>query len=242
MFVDSDDWIDENMVEKMLNKIVAENVELVTCQYYEFWEDSGNLRLAHIRGNLLGKFDRDSIIYLLKTNFLFKTDIRMPGVIMFLPAKLYKRDILSGVFDSSIDVRFGEDQIALTEIFYKLNSFYIMEDYLYYYRRHSNQIFGQSDDRIWKMAPKYINILKQVDKNGYFTEQIKAKAYYTMLYLQRQNLKKENLPISVVKNRFDEWLKALPETFDLDTSHMTLKQKYRYFVLKHKLLWLCKYL
>lgn len=39
LFVDSDDWIEKNMVELMYNKAISENADIVECNFYKSYED-----------------------------------------------------------------------------------------------------------------------------------------------------------------------------------------------------------
>jgi len=240
MFVDSDDYIDKNMVENLLKTAVDNNVDMVSSGLNLYYENSGQILRRKKSPDHFGKFEKDEILSILKSKFLLDDD-GDSWLPLTMHGKLYKKEPLKHAFDNSLDIRFCEDHVALIDIFYHLNSLFVLDEFYYYYRKHSEQTILRNSDKIWDSRVGALLNIKSADKNGYFKEQFNHKCYIYLRDLVKRNLKKEKLSISLVKERLNSWIEQLPNTFDFDTSQMSIKQKYRYFLLKNKLLWLCKY-
>ena len=55
-FIDSDDWIELNLIEKMVEVLEKENVDIVCCNYYLNYED-GKQKKIERKENRLDKFN-----------------------------------------------------------------------------------------------------------------------------------------------------------------------------------------
>lgn len=86
-FIDSDDYIDKNFIEKMLNKVTKEDLDLVICDYYNFYKNKTKELVT------IPKFNNTNI----------KDNKNLLLNVNYGPCnKLYKKELIK-------DIRFPED-------------------------------------------------------------------------------------------------------------------------------------
>jgi glycosyltransferase involved in cell wall biosynthesis len=142
LFVDSDDWIEENMLELMYRKAVGENLDMVYCGIYV------NYR------NRQEQFD--SPILQDKTEML-KQMLTYGKFTPSLCNKLIKRDIYEIVVFPTAN--YAEDRpISIQTIYYSKNIGFI-DDLLYHYFHNSNSICNNNSEILKRRIDDYENIL-----------------------------------------------------------------------------------
>lgn len=128
MFVDCDDWLEQNMVEKMVEIIKQENVDAVRCNYYRNYLDGTEKNREKYDTVVTNKIlNRDEI----KENILIKIiNGKLPAYIWLL---IVKTEILKKIKPFNINLAMMEDTIFYIDMLTKINSFYIINDCLYHY-------------------------------------------------------------------------------------------------------------
>lgn len=111
IFVDADDWLEYDFLEKLLDLADADNADLVYCDYYE--EDDGESK------NMQQNVDQKT-----KTQIIAAMASYDPMLVSSLWNKLIRRDLVDKVVFP--DVRYGEDMfISLQLAFYSQKSSYL---------------------------------------------------------------------------------------------------------------------
>jgi len=131
-FVDSDDYIEQNMVETLVNEINV-NVDIVICGYKRLYKDSNGIIVA-----------KNSKLYnevaITKNKFLHGIgNLFVDFYINYLWNKLYVRDIIKKYnikFDNSIN--WGEDLMFNLEYLGYCKNITIMDKPLYNYINYNN--------------------------------------------------------------------------------------------------------
>lgn len=131
-FVDSDDYILEDMYKKMLDKLLNYNVDLCVCQWqYEFSDGRQVVKKKNI----------DPTIYGCKTSlefarFLYRGNYEN-GVVVAAWNKLYRRALLDKI---RFEGRIHEDEAFSGRIMAKNISVYVMEDQFYVYAQNEDSL------------------------------------------------------------------------------------------------------
>ena len=131
-FVDSDDYILEDMYKKMLDKLLNYNVDLCVCQWqYEFSDGRQVVKKKNI----------DPTIYGCKTSlefarFLYRGNYEN-GVVVAAWNKLYRRALLDKI---RFEGRIHEDEAFSGRIMAKNISVYGMEDQFYVYAQNGDSL------------------------------------------------------------------------------------------------------
>ena len=124
LFVDSDDFIEQDMCEKLYDKAVKDNNDIVICGRYNVYE----------RENI-GEISKDAVgTNLINHNFKLSEDrFELAHISPFPWDKLFRKRILEGLAFPE-NIRF-EDLVLVYEACCKTNSIGVVNEPLYNYRR-----------------------------------------------------------------------------------------------------------
>lgn len=124
-FIDSDDFIDVTMFEKLHTAMVRENVDMVGCNAWSVEENGKKDVIEYLN---VKKDTKTSFVSL--GNGIYKSSFNLWRL-------LIKREIIENVkFPEGIP--YAEDAVFLLEVYPKLNDIYFLAEPLYYYCKHSS--------------------------------------------------------------------------------------------------------
>ena len=158
-FVDSDDWVESNMYEKMYNLAISKNTDITMCQAF-LYDDKTQECYTNDYYNLkeLEKF-KDNVFSPLDT----KNEILKINIVLW--NKIYKKDFLKKINVKFVDGYIYEDLPFFFETYLKAKRINILWENLYYYRENRNYSTMQSiDQKVYNRIPmveKTYEILKQ---------------------------------------------------------------------------------
>lgn len=121
VFIDSDDYIKPNYLEKLYNEICRTNSDVVICNFYRYYENS-NLKLPVILKKSSGIYSNYDILKSLIPDNLIHS---------YLWNKLWKKELFDNLEFPNIKY---EDISIMCYLFYKAKKVSIIDDALYYYR------------------------------------------------------------------------------------------------------------
>lgn len=128
-FVDSDDYVDEKMLEILHNEIVKNSCDIVVC---DFFRTVGKIIKKRQKNRYFENeqlFDENSIKNELICSYLYGD-----GFSASLYAKLYKAELFENIGKYSKRINFvGDDLVTNIEIFLKANKVKVIKNRLYYY-------------------------------------------------------------------------------------------------------------
>lgn len=145
IFCDSDDYIDSNLVEVIIQKIREYNADLILYDMKVEYEDGTVEYLNnHLEGKLYTRLDIDNSIL---PYFFFSGDMQSEIIQLSRCSKAFKRELIIDnwkYLDEKISN--GEDDIATFTAVLSANSlFYIKNFYPYHYVRNNNSMVGKYD-------------------------------------------------------------------------------------------------
>lgn len=127
MFVDSDDWIEAELLEAMLQAMPEKDCALVCTNVYMDWEDR---TIEKRNGIPSGIYATQEIA----EDLFFYKDTDYYGILPYNIAKLYPRDMLKEAIDSvDPDIRYAEDKAVLFSMVFKNISVCFTDDIYYHY-------------------------------------------------------------------------------------------------------------
>ena len=152
-FIDSDDWIDETMLEKLYNSMTTLNTDITICAVHQFDEtkqviDDSNPYYT------LGFFDESF------TNKAFSYKETKPflmDVCVMAWNKLYRKSLIDECQAQFPEGLIFEDGPFFFTIFFKTQRVSIVRDFLYYYR------INRSGSIIQKAGKKFLDIIDVVE-------------------------------------------------------------------------------
>lgn len=132
-YVDSDDWAEPNMLERLYETMTKEDVDIVMCGYYE---DTGSKSKSVYHGLPSGKYDKETLIRNVYPNMMVNKHFFEWGIIPGLVAKLFKRkSIETCQLEEDERIKMGDDAACVYPALLLSNSIYIMPECLYHYRQ-----------------------------------------------------------------------------------------------------------
>lgn len=130
LFVDSDDWIESNMVERLVDKARCTNADIVGCDYYEDYHDHTVLRKQH--------YPADHVEAMKAMTLL-----RIKGVLWKL---LVNRTLIVQHHLSFFpEIQFGEDYIFCCKLFFYARSVAAVDEPLYHYVQYNPNNYSSSN-------------------------------------------------------------------------------------------------
>ena len=192
LFVDSDDWIEVDAIEKFVDKAQQSNADIVGCDYFEEYPD---------RQVLFKQSYPSHHVEAMKAMTL----LRIKGVLW----KLFMRREL--IVHNNIyfvpEVQFGEDYIFCCKLFFYAKSFSCVDEALYHYVQYNPNNYCSTDSglRIESFS-RAITIVETF---------YREKGVYDILekeLLQRKFLSKSSYVLDAKKRDIKKWANYFPES------------------------------
>jgi glycosyltransferase involved in cell wall biosynthesis len=152
VFLDSDDYIDAEMVEDMINEAQKNNPDLVICGYKKFYEYNKNITKVH--------FLKKKRYYKRKD---YLSDFYKYFPLIFNPVwgKLYKSKIVIENNLKFIDgLSLGEDLVFNSIYYNKIDKVSILNNVHYYYRQYKDTLCRRYRENIFDILFIYFSEIK----------------------------------------------------------------------------------
>lgn len=132
-FVDSDDWLELDMIEQMIKVINEKKVDIVRCNYFRNYEDGTQKIGEKYNYNIKGKIlDQKEIKEKVLTRILSG---EIPGYMWTL---LIKKNILNKLKPLNMKLAMMEDTIFYIDLLLNIENMYIYDKALYHYFYNQN--------------------------------------------------------------------------------------------------------
>lgn len=164
-FVDSDDYIDKNMIKHLINLALANDADIVACGYYAFNNKAIIKKSTPLPEVEILSAQKAAIDSFSKTKYS-----------CFLWNKLFKRSILFSEHNVLIlldtDIFYSEDRLYLLQILTNVSKFVYDSQPLYYYRENPTSASYSS------MNKRYLTLLDAYDKMQLIAEKLGTEVAY----------------------------------------------------------------
>lgn len=212
-FVDSDDYVKNDYVEKMLITAVETDADMVFCNYYNCYENTNRPSSKLLRYSEGREFAKEEYLERLYTN---------PGSFAIVWNKLYRREVFK---DLEFANMLCEDAHIILSVVDNCKKIFYLPEILYFYRRRkSSTINGKrgvllQNDMKW--IGEHMKTYKITDRMYLFA---KAQKLYISRILEKYcYCEKEKR--KTIKNSLKEEVKKL-----LKNPYITKKIKIKYFI------------
>lgn len=136
-FVDSDDWIASDMYKKLMDVAEEKDCDIVSMGYTLV--RGGELRQED-DATIFGLFEKGKNMNIVLSNMMYDKGRKRRGVHPALWSKVFRRTLLQTIYDNfkvHERITMGEDAAIFYPCCLKAKSVFIMKEYQYYYRIHS---------------------------------------------------------------------------------------------------------
>ena len=161
-FVDSDDYLSEQFIEKLYISIIENNTKLSQCNFVKVTNNYVEIEKRGYNEKIKTKSGYEMIKDLYTNHW--------ENIVAW--NKLYAKELFN-------DLRYPygkihEDEFITYQVLYKLDNVAIVEEYLYKYRQNENSITGE------KFKLQRLDVLKALEERIKFFEQKNEKQLYEM--------------------------------------------------------------
>ena len=168
-FLDSDDWISDDCIEKLARPLQEEKVDIVVGDYKTIGELPYALELSLEEGRYFSKPIDDTFcnkgVYVMAVNKLYRQSFMLENMLRFEEGKIH------------------EDEILAFELSCVDKSFYVVKTITYFYRIRKNSIITQTSQ--CKKLDGYIGVLNSVKEKIKKYEQIDGIFDFYVFWVKR---------------------------------------------------------
>ena len=188
-FIDSDDYIDENMYSDMYNKAKKNNLDLIACDALLIYPNENRV----VKSNITDKSTKEELMidaYAVTWN------------------KLYRKEILKDLtFTKGINL--CEDVEFLYKVYSKINRVGSIYKAYYNYIQRPNSLTYVYDEKIYHVIKAMDNVLEYYKKNNIFDKYYDELEYTYVRYCYGTFIKR--LAKAKDKKKFNEGIKFAKE-------------------------------
>lgn len=177
VFSDSDDWIEDNLIEKLGIILARYNVDVIT---YGITVEFENKKIFQKNNLLEGLYKKQDIEYSILPTYFSDGKMESGVIIPSRCCKAVRRQILIDnmkYLDDSFSI--GEDDLTSFAIFTDVDSIYNIDNYYpYHYCRHHGSMMGNySDDTVKKIQTVHQELVK-IAKVRHFEYETQIDYYF----------------------------------------------------------------
>lgn len=205
-FVDSDDYVEEDMYEKMYNKAISGNFDMVVCDLNYLYEDSDKVVRAY-------------------SNIKNDTTNIKEAMINIYPAawnKIYKKEL----FKTGIEFKKGvwfEDVEFIYRLLPYVKTIGVVSEPFNQYLQRQGSITSSIDKRIYNYIDNWNGIVKFYKENNLYNEYYKELEYSYVRYIYATFLKQAS------KYNKEDYLQAVDEAIKNVKKYFPNYRKNKYF-------------
>ena len=137
VFIDSDDWIELDYIEKLYSNIINYNADIAVCGVKKVWDDGKECQMTNFKS-----------ISCFNSKESMKELIKERNLNVAVWNKMYKKSLLDGI-EFSVG-KINEDVDWTWKIISRSNKTVVFEDLLYNYRQRSGSIMSTSASSNYK--------------------------------------------------------------------------------------------
>ncbi len=238
-FVDSDDYLEPTMYEKLIQKQQLENLDIVFARYKEIYE-SGEVKITETAledfcktSNLVYTFNCSSK----KEKLNGETKIH-DRVFCSLWRMLFKSEVLKGI-KFSTKIRYMEDFVFFNEVaLYSNIKFGFIDEYLYNYLIRGTSAYQTKSKKIVENSKGYLEEMTRILSGTKYEDYLPALEYFCYSecvlakYVYGENIDYKDFKAWGTKNNY----KCIKRII------LGLKSQIKYFLIRHKMYILLKFL
>lgn len=203
MFIDSDDFVSENMVETLLNNYEKTKADIIVCDYYLVYGDNLKIQKHYKKNKIVSGID--------KYKMLYKSRYAIPSLVAW--NKLYKIHIFDKIrYDNG---KLHEDEFIICKLLNSANQVSYITDKLYFYVQRNGSIMSKFNTKSFDKIEAFDLRINFFANNG-LNELIDEAKYQKLLACKyclngyiNSDLEKDDSLIEKLKNDIFMLLKDL---------------------------------
>ena len=231
-FVDADDYLDSLFIEILLNEAENNNADLVTCAHYDV-KDGKPRRVNY---TMKGLYDREGIRKAIGTTLLYNKRTHALGMSTYLWGSIIRREFVSDALQQGRGLWFAEDQIVFFHILYHIERLFIMDESLYYYVQHAEQVSRRYDFSIWESQAKCWRRYRLIDTEQLLGDQLDMRIWKSIYLTCKYKMKGYINSLSQFRNEMNRVreIDIINRFFSKHYLHDSLSENMKFWLLKYR--------
>ena len=172
-FIDADDYVSLDYLEKLSQPIIRDDADMVSCSYIVVENGAEHVPQPFITGS----FEGNQIVDFIRNHYFYSPITHTYGFPCYLWTKMVKRELVGEGLNKSIGIWLGEDQVAVFAMLYKTNIISILPDNLYYYVQHKGQTTRKYDKSLFDSLVRIFESYRDIDINGIARNGIRKRTW-----------------------------------------------------------------
>ena len=201
-FIDADDYVSPEYLEKLVKPIIEEDADMVSCDHVEIKSKSKKIRKPIAK--LCGVWEKDEIQEFIANHYFYDKKTKGYGMTVFLCTKMIKRELVMDGLKEGIGMWYGEDQIAVYHILQQCKKLVLIPDRLYYYVQNEIQVKNIYNYSLWGNIVILMEKYKIHDKDNLYKN---GRRIRTWLHIH--NTTRKMIRVNLPKNEFCNHLSLL---------------------------------
>ncbi len=234
LFVDGDDWIEEDMIHKMIEPIIKnKNIDMVVCNFsydYKQYSVQNNWKISK------GLYKKQKIEEEIVPNLIYPRIV--PSSVC---CKLIRKKIVDdNIYRINRNIEIGEDTIMTTLSVLDCRNMYLLDSKpLYHYRQNENSMTKKYKKEYFAKTLTLVDNLKtevskkkREDVNKQINQLLVTFGFLAIEneYISKYNSVRERKRISLEIAHNKQFLKAFK---DMDVSTLNIKNKIYFYLIKN---------
>lgn len=170
-FLDSDDWLEENMYEKLYNKAKKEDFDIVACDTQAIFPT----KKTYISSNI-------------KNDYVKNTELMIDAYAVIWN-KIYKKEIIKDIKFKK-DMNFCEDVEFLYMVYSKVKKIGVLKEPLHNYLQREGSLTYVYDEKLYKLIEAMDDVVEYYKKNKIYYKYKNELEYTYVRYLYATFIKR----------------------------------------------------
>lgn len=193
-FFDSDDYIEKDMYEKLMAKVKEYNYDIVVCDLYMEYEQTG--KKIYVGSNVEKEYkdvEKDN------NGISIRKEI-MENIYIAVHNKIYKKELIEKTFENGmpfVNGMYYEDILYTYSILQNIDSISFVNEPLYYYVQRSTSISNNYDKKLYDIITSVEILIENAVENNRFEDYKEILEYIGIRYMYGTFMKR----IAKTKNK-----------------------------------------
>ena len=193
-FFDSDDYIEKDMYEKLMAKVKDYNYDIVVCDLYMEYEQTG--KKIYVGSNVEKEYkdvEEDN------NEISIRKEI-MENIYIAVHNKIYKKELIEKTFENGmpfVNGMYYEDIVYTYSILQNTRSISFVKEPLYYYVQRTSSISNNYDKKLYDIITSVEMLIENAVENNRFEDYKEILEYIGIRYMYGTFMKR----IAKTKNK-----------------------------------------
>ncbi len=178
-FVDSDDWIEKNMYQEIIDACMIYDADIAICRKYINHEQSEYVDMCGLKP---GFYINDSTHKEVVNSIIYNSESGERGISPNLYDKLFKKELIYDIQMANDErIKYGEDDVCVNQALLKAKNIVMIDKVLYHYRIHSESVCRKKDDTYFENISIFYHRMREAFENHLYSEMLLNKLNKYML-------------------------------------------------------------